>query len=273
MVKLRAYAKINLALEVMDKVDGFHKVNNLMVPISIYDELILSKSDKIFVENDQIKDNICIKAAKLFFEEFGIDGGVKIELIKHIPLMAGLAGGSTDAAAVLKGLNQLYELNVSNERLKELAKKLGSDVPFFIDTKVSLCTNRGEVINPLDIDVPRINVLLIKPSIGLSTKDVYNNYKYMNVDKSENIKQIIEALKLNKISLLKSNIFNDLAESAISLSSELKSLYNTIKKEKIDVFISGSGPTMFVINPTNEEIDKIRDIIYDGVFLGLCHTF
>jgi len=273
MIKERAYAKINLALEVMDEIDGYHKVNNLMVPISIYDELSFSISDKVYIENDQIKDNICLKAAKLFIEKYNIDKGVCINLTKHIPLMAGLAGGSTDAASVLKGLNKLCDVNASNEELKELAKELGSDVPFFIDTTIALCTNRGEVINPLDIEMPRINVLLIKPQVGLSTKAVYQAYKYNGVSKEENINNIIKALNNNDLELLKKNIFNDLADPALSLSKEFNELYLNIKKAGINVYISGSGPTMYVLNPTNEEIMKVQDLIYEGVFLGLCHTF
>lgn len=273
MVKEIAYAKINLALEVMDLVDGYHKVNNIMIPISIYDELELSISDDVYVVDDQINDNICVKAAKLFLERFNINNGVCIKLKKNIPLMAGLAGGSTDAAAVLKGLNKLYNVNASNDELKDLASKLGSDVPFFIDTKIALCTNRGEVINPLDINTPNINVLLIKPQIGLSTKEVYQKYIYEGISKKDNIENIIKALDSNDLELLKNNIFNDLALPALSLSDDLNNIYSKIKNEDINIYISGSGPTMYVLNPTDKEIEKIKEIADDSVYIKLCHTF
>lgn len=272
MVIEKAYAKINLALEVMQKVDNYHMVNNLMVPISIYDELELEKDDNIFVVNDKIEDNICIKAAKLFLDKYNIKTGVKIKLDKKIPQAAGLAGGSTDAAAVLKGLNRLYNINASNQELKELAAMLGSDVPFFIDTKIALCTNRGEIINTLDINVPNINVLLIKPELGLSTKEVYQNYKYNGISKLDKINNIIEALKDNDINKLKNNIFNDLAPIALKLNNELNQLCSELSLNHT-IYISGSGPTMYIIDPTDDEIDEIKNSIEKNVFCQLCHTF
>lgn len=272
MVIEKAYAKINLALEVMQKVDNYHMVNNLMVPISIYDELELEKDDNIFVVNDKIEVNICIKAAKLFLDKYNIKTGVKIKLDKKIPQAAGLAGGSTDAAAVLKGLNRLYNINASNQELKELAAMLGSDVPFFIDTKIALCTNRGEIINKLDINVPNINVLLIKPELGLSTKEVYQNYKYNGISKLDKINNIIEALKDNDINKLKNNIFNDLAPIALKLNNELNQLCSELSLNHT-IYISGSGPTMYIIDPTDDEIDEIKNSIEENVFCQLCHTF
>jgi 4-diphosphocytidyl-2-C-methyl-D-erythritol kinase len=144
MVIKKAYAKINLALEVKNKIDGYHKVNNVMIPIDLYDEIVLkiAKKDSITC-GVEIENNICEKALKLFKERFGIDKGVSIFIIKRIPVMAGLAGGSTDAAATLMGLVELFNLEVSNKELFDLAKELGSDVPFFISNQLALCTNRG----------------------------------------------------------------------------------------------------------------------------------
>lgn len=273
MIKERAYAKINLALEVKNKVDGYHMVNNIMVPIDLYDELSFTKDNDIYVLNDNIENNICIKAAKLFIDEFNINNGVLIKLNKNIPMAAGLAGGSSDAAAVLRGLNKLYNVNASNDKLKELSSKLGSDVPFFIETKAALCTNRGEVINPLNIEVPKISVLLIKPNTGLSTKEVYQNYVNLNVDKKDKIDNIIKALSLNDVELLKNNIFNDLGISALSLNKELNYLYNIIKEKNINIYISGSGPTMYLIDPTEKEEQLIKELISDDVFLYKCTLF
>lgn len=272
MIKEKAYGKINLALEVMQKIDNYHMVNNLMVPISIYDELILEKDNNIYVVDDIIPDNICVKAAKLFLDKYNIKTGVKITLIKNIPQAAGLAGGSTDAAAVLKGLNKLYNVKASNEELKELAALLGSDVPFFINTKIALCTNRGEIINELDIKVPNINVLLIKPQLGLSTKEVYQNYKYNGVSKMENINNIINALETNDINKLKNNIFNDLAPIALKLNKQLNQLCSELSQNHT-IYISGSGPTMYIIDPSDDEIKEIKEKIDKSVFCKLCHTF
>lgn len=272
MVIEKAYAKINVALEVMEKKDGYHMVNNIMLPINLYDEIIITKADSVYVKNDYIDNNICVKAAKLFIEEFNINSGVCIELNKNIPMAAGLAGGSSDAASVLKGLNKLFNVNASSKKLMELASRLGSDVPFFIDLKPALCTNRGEIINPLNLNTPYFDILLIKPNTGLSTKEVYQNYKYLGVSKKNKIDNIILSLKNNDIDLLKNNIFNDLSDSALSLNIELNKLYNSIKNNDIDVYISGSGPTMYVINPTLSEESIINSLIADEVFIKKCNT-
>ena len=178
MLKEYAYAKINLALEVMDVKDGYHMVNNLMVPISLYDELLFEKSDKIELINNEFSDNIIIKTFKLFFEYTKINNGVKITLNKNIPSAAGLAGGSSDAAATLRGLNRLYETNLTKNELIDLSAKLGSDVGFFILNKPALCTGRGEIVNPINSNLSKIDLLLLKVDSGLSTKEVYKNYEW-----------------------------------------------------------------------------------------------
>ena len=116
-MEVKAYAKINLALEVMDEKNGYHMVNNLMILTDLYDTIILEKADDILLENNMIDDNIMIKAAKLFLDHFNISSGVHMKLIKRIPVAAGLAGGSTDAASVLKGLNSLYNVEAPSYRL------------------------------------------------------------------------------------------------------------------------------------------------------------
>lgn len=274
MIKIDAYAKINLALEVMGEKNGYHEVNNLMIPIGLHDEVTLEKSELILIEDDPFPgENIMEKAAKLFFEETNIEGGVFIRIKKNIPISAGLAGGSSDAAAVLKGLNILYEANLSNEKLVLMSSKLGSDVGFFIDTNLALCTGRGEIINPLSFKAPKLNVLLIKQRIGLSTAMIYKNYVYDGTSKNDKINNIITALKEKKIELLKENIFNDLEPVALKVSKVLKDLFDKIKNMGIDVHISGSGPTMYVIDPTMEEVLKIKRVASSDTFVLLTNTF
>lgn len=273
MIKEKAYAKINIALEVMEEVDGYHKVENIMLPISICDELEFEHSNRVYVENDTIDGNICIKAANLFLEYFHIDKGVCIRLKKNIPLDAGLAGGSSDAAATLRGLNRLFQTNASNEVLIALAKELGSDVPFFIQTKAALCTNRGEEIVEYLSDTPKIHIALIKPKFGLSTKAVYQNYKYTGESKTEKIHNVIQAVNEKNIEALKENIFNDLMSSALEISSELKDLYTRIKSFGIDVYLSGSGPTMYIIEPSGDDMGNLLELDDKDLFIQLCHTF
>lgn len=273
MVQERAYAKINLALEVMEEKEGFHPVNNLMVPIDIYDELSFEPADTVVVADNDIEENICIRAAEAFRQRYGIKDGVCIRLNKNIPLMAGLAGGSSDAAATLRGLNTMFGIHAGIDELKELACGLGSDVPFFIEEKAALCTNRGEIVHPLNFDIPKIELLLIKPHTGLSTKAVYQSYVYHGLDRRKQLADLTAALKNKNINAVKKNIFNDLTEPALSLSSELRKLYSRLKEAGLQPFLSGSGPTMYLFAPTKEEIDKAEEIVSCDVYRKLCHTF
>ena len=273
-MKINAYAKINLALEVMDIENGYHKVNNLMVPIALHDEIEMKVSDSIQIEDDPFPmDNIMRKAIELFFLKTNISGGVYIKIKKNIPSQAGLGGGSSDAAATLLGLNMLYETNLSDDELISLSSSLGSDVGFFIKNKVALCTGRGEIVNTLDIKMPKLNVLLIKPNVGLSTKEIYKNYEYLGEPKEDKINGIINALKNKQIDELKRNIFNDLKRVSLDVSKELRELYNEIKELGIDVFVSGSGPTMYVVDPTMEEILKIKDVAKRDTYIFNTNTF
>ncbi|MBQ6783883.1 MAG: 4-(cytidine 5'-diphospho)-2-C-methyl-D-erythritol kinase, partial [Acholeplasmatales bacterium] len=266
----KAYSKVNLALEVMDTEGGYHKVNNLMAPIDLYDEMYFKYDDEIILEDNPYgDDNIIVKAAKAFKEAFGIKGGCKIICKKNIPAAAGLAGGSTDGATTLLGLCELYDINKKDKRIYDIAASLGSDVPFFLYNKIALCTNRGEVINTLDFDFKPIKVLLVKPELGLSTAAVYKEYKYDGSSKSDKINNIIDALKNDDIKSLKENIFNDLTTPALKLNADLNKMYNDINKTTT-IFLSGSGPTLFIVDPNKTTVNKIKkeykDIfIYEGL--------
>lgn len=272
MLKLKAYAKINLALEVMDVKDGYHEVNNIMIPISLYDELEFEKHDSICIENDIFKgNNIIEKVAKLFFSYTKINGGVKVKLNKNIPSEAGLAGGSSDGANTLKGLNILYDSKLSDEELIELSSKLGSDVGFFIKSTPAICKGRGEKVFSLESNLDSIKLLLIKPNTGLSTKLVYENYKYLGESKEVCISNIEKALKTNDFKLLKDNIFNDLAKTSLSLNKDMKYIYDTLKEKGIDVYVSGSGPTMYLLNPTEDEVSICKELFKNEILIE-CNT-
>ena len=262
---LKAYAKINLALEVMDVKDEYHMVNNLMILTNLYDEITLEKSNEIKILDNNIPNNIMLKAAKLFLSHFNINSGVSISIKKNIPVAAGLAGGSTDAACVLKGLNDLYDVNASNEELMKLASKLGSDVPYFISGGVALCTNRGEIVNKIDVNFKKIRLTLIKINEGLSTALVYKNYTYDGISKKDKIDNIIAALKQENIKKLKENIFNDLTSPALALNSNLLNLYNRLNSIT-KIFLSGSGPTLFGLDLSDEEVKKIKEEIDESTF-------
>ncbi len=268
MIEEYAYAKINLALEVKDIKDGYHVVNNLMIPIDLCDILKFEISDKVELINNQFEDNIILKAAKQFISKANINKGVRIELIKNIPSAAGLAGGSSDAGATLRGLNRLFNYPLSHDELLEIAEILGSDVPFFIDTKFALCTGRGEKVNIIDSEYKSFNILLIKPQSGLSTKDVYREYTYDGSDKRDTIDDIIDSVINNDINGLINLIFNDLTTPALKLNKELNTIFNDLKT-KTNIFLSGSGPTMFIINPDSNIVKYVKEK-YNDCFIREC---
>ena len=178
MIKEFAHAKINLALDVVRKrKDGYHELQMIMVPIDLFDTLEFELADKITLESDiSIENNAVIKAAKLMQTRFNINKGVKIKLSKKIPIGAGLGGGSADIAATLRGLNQLWELNLELEDLEELALALGSDTLFCLHNKPALVYGRGE--NLLFIDTPKIeSIYLLISDINVSTANVFKNHK------------------------------------------------------------------------------------------------
>lgn len=268
MIVEYAYAKINIALEVLNKrEDGYHTLNNIMLPIDLCDVLTFEKCDElIFESNLDIEDNFIIKAANLFFDTYNISPKVKITLDKKIPLSAGLAGGSADASAVLRGLNRLYNTNITLEELAKISAKLGSDMPYCIYQKLSLCKGRGEIVNLLDIDYKKYNILIIKPAFGLSTKLIYDNYKYQNINKQKKIDNILTSLKEDDIKMLNDNIFNDLQDVALNISKELNETFNKIKSKGYDIKMSGSGPTMYILSH-NDNFVNIIDLLDDSFYI------
>lgn len=272
MIYEKAYAKINLALEVGKTIDSYHEVQNLMVPISLYDEVFLEKAPLDSLECERpIDNNICLKALRLFKEKYNIESGVHIILHKNIPVMAGLAGGSTDAAATLRGLNRLFDVKATNEELCLIAKELGSDVPFFLYNKIAMCTGRGEEVTPLDLEFKDVPFLLIKPKYSLSTKDVYDKYIYDGVSKNALVKQIYRSIEKKDLDSLDKLIFNDLENVALSLNSNLKDLFAKIDSLSYIPHISGSGPTIFILNAKAIDKENIK-ALDPSLELILCHS-
>ncbi|MEO2509124.1 4-(cytidine 5'-diphospho)-2-C-methyl-D-erythritol kinase [Clostridium paraputrificum] len=248
----KAYAKVNITLDVMGKrEDGYHLLKMIMQNIDIYDVITIEKIEsgieitcnKPYVPTDE--RNLAYKAAKLFKDTFNITSGVSINIKKNIPVAAGLAGGSTDCAAVLKIMNKLFQVNADNEKLMELGVKLGADVPYCIDGGTALCQGIGEILTPLKPFKNHI-IVLVKPPFGVSTKEVYKNFDlgrvknhpetdkvitYMNEDNlyevAKNMKNLLENVTLKKHKVIS------------SIKSEMESL------GAIKAMMSGSGPTVF----------------------------
>jgi 4-diphosphocytidyl-2-C-methyl-D-erythritol kinase len=239
-------AKINLGLHVLDKrSDGFHEIESCMYPIPLCDILEIIPAQKFsFVQTGisfppSAEKNLCEKAYDLLSQNFNVPP-VYIHLRKQIPSGAGLGGGSSDAAFVLKGLNELFSLNLSNETLEALSAELGSDCPFFIANVPSIVRGRGEILSPFNLDLKGTFLVLINPDIHVSTKDAY---AIVNPKKAAN--KLEEVLSYNR-NEWKSSLVNDfqvpIAQNHPVISETIDFLYQNGAKYAA---MSGSGSTVF----------------------------
>ena len=258
MVKENAYAKLNLSLNVIRKMEnGFHELESIMVPVvDLYDELYFEENgtDEFILSGCDIENNSILKAAYAFQKKYNTKGA-NIRLVKRIPLEAGLAGGSADSSATLRGLNKLFNLNLPLWELEELAKQLGSDNVFCLYNRAAICRGRGELLTFLDFDFS-FNVLLIKPLFGLLTKDVFANIKIKG--KNDKILLLLKALETNDLELLDENIFNDLLAGALAVEPKLMYIKSEIEKYYSKCHMSGSGTTLYVITDNKVEISNIE---------------
>lgn len=252
-LKLKAYAKINLGLDVLRKrEDGYHEVRMIMQTIGIYDKISLNptnsptikvKTNLHYLPTDT--NNLVYKAAAYMKEQFQIKDGVYINLEKRIPVAAGMAGGSADAAATLYGMNHLFDLKLSKEELMDIGVKLGADVPYCLLRGTALSEGIGEILTPLP-PFPDCKVLVIKPSINVSTKYVYEN---LHLDQNiihPDIDGIILAIKrqdLKGAASLFTNVLETVTENDYPIIKEIKD--TLIEKGAICSLMSGSGPTVF----------------------------
>ena len=196
----KAYAKINITLDVLGKRDdGYHELEMIMQNVDLYDVVRVKKREEGIIISSSRKDlpldkgNIAYRAAELMFEKYGVKGGVEIDIEKHIPVAAGLAGGSTDGAAVIKAVNDLYELGLDGEGLKECAAQVGSDIPYCVAGKTSLACGRGTDLTYLE-PMPKMYVVLAKPDIDVSTAFVYKNFRMENVEKRPETAKMVDAV-------------------------------------------------------------------------------
>jgi len=251
-MKIKAYAKINIALDVVGKrEDGYHLLKMIMQNIDLYDTIkaekiesgIKLKCNKHYVPTDE--RNLAYKAAKLFMEVYSINEGVEIDLIKNIPVSAGLAGGSTDAAGVLKLMNEIFEINASEDELKALGLKLGADVPYCISGGTALCEGIGEKITQLKPFKDKI-LVLIKPPFGVSTKEVYKGFDLTKVIFHPKIEQLIKAMEDDDIYFVAENMKNLLENVTLKKHRVITNIKEEVKANvSIGTMMSGSGPTVF----------------------------
>ncbi len=250
-VQIKAFAKINLVLDVLHKrPDGYHEVEMIMQGINLYDLIEITElDDRICVssnltELDNGPLNLAWQAADLLIRDFPHIKGIKIHLHKSIPIAAGLAGGSTDAATVLVGMNKLFDLKLPRERMLEYAAKLGSDVPFCLLPLTALAQGRGEKIRMLP-ECPRIWMVVAKPPFGVATKEIYSHLHNVAIVKRPKIELAISAIRDRRIPDLYKAMGNVLEYSTFDLYPQLREWVDTLKELGANkVMMSGSGPTL-----------------------------
>ncbi|NGZ78127.1 4-(cytidine 5'-diphospho)-2-C-methyl-D-erythritol kinase [Saccharibacillus alkalitolerans] len=261
----KAPAKINLMLDVLHKrEDGFHEVEMVMTMVDLADRLTLSDpgSSRISLSSQSgyipLDDkNLAVRAARLLKQRFGVSRGVHMHLEKRIPVAAGLAGGSSDAAAALRGLNRLWELGLSEAELEELGAELGSDVPFCVRGGTALATGRGEKLETLP-NPPRCWVVLAKPPINVSTADVYGNLKAGEIAVHPSSSKMREALERGSFRDVCGGLGNVLEDVTLKLYPAVERLKKVTESLGADgVLMSGSGPTVFALVAKEEKARQI----------------
>ena len=277
LLTLSANAKINLTLDILGtRADGYHEVAMIMQEISLHDTLSMGKINQgisltIAIEGQQgtlpaDESNLCWKAAALVQKEYNLQEGVEIHLIKRIPMAAGLAGGSADAAAVLKGMNHLFRLGMTEARLCELGARLGSDIPFCIMGGTMLATGRGEVLTRLP-SFPRFSVVLAKPPVGVSTAWAYKTYDAGYDGPHPDNEAMLEAIHggdAHKAASLLCNVLEGVTETEHPVIADYKRLM--MEHGAMASMMSGSGPTVFGLVREKQQAWHLADTLnkYDG---------
>lgn len=260
---LSARAKINLALDVLHKrPDGYHEVAMVMQTVALADKVTLAAADEISVAAD-LADldcgpaNLAHRAAVLLREHCGVRQGVRIFLKKKIPLAAGLAGGSADAAAVLRGLNSLWRLGLAPSELAALGATLGSDVPFCLRGGTALATGRGELLAPLPPPPPAW-VVLAKPPLAVSTAWVYGNFRVERVTMRPDITGMTACLDRGDLPGVAARLANVLETVTVAAHPEIAVLKTAMREHgAMASLMSGSGPTVFGLTDSREQAEKI----------------
>ncbi len=278
-IEKKAYAKINLGLDVLGVLpNGYHEVKMVMQTVGVYDVLTFEKAPEgivITTDSGELptnEDNLIYKAAKLLFDKYGVAEGVRIHLEKHIPIAAGMAGGSTDAAATLKGINELFELGCDEEELKAIGVRIGADVPYCVMGGTALAEGIGEKLTALT-PAPDCHLLVAKPDINVSTKYVYEHldalesYEHPDID---GMVCAIEEGKLNGVVERMGNVLQDVTIPAHPIIETLKE--RMLELGAAGSMMSGSGPTVFGIFTEEEAAQRayeqmVADNVTKQIFL------
>ncbi|HEV3099966.1 MAG TPA: 4-(cytidine 5'-diphospho)-2-C-methyl-D-erythritol kinase [Candidatus Udaeobacter sp.] len=257
-MQVLAPAKINLSLKILGRRnDGFHELDTLIAPISLYDEITIDKGRpgkgiEFRCDNPSVPqggDNLAVRAAKAFFEATKIDPAVSIELQKKIPHGAGLGGGSSDAASVLLALNGVFETKLSREALAEIAEPLGSDVPFFLFQSAAVCKGHGEMVMPVKLQ-REFSILLLKAAFAVSTAWAYSHWQHSRE---------IPGIRYQAQEFAGQTFTNDLERPVFEKFVFLAQLKMWLlgQSEVGAGLMSGSGSTMFAVMRENADADSV----------------
>ena len=282
-ITLKSPAKLNLFLKVKNKrLDGYHNLVTLFERIDLFDEieLIPNKTGliRILCRHPHVPkgpSNLVYKAAKLLRDDFSLEGGVNIKIIKRIPVAAGLGGGSSNAATVLLGLNKLWNLSLSRPALVAYAKRLGSDVPFFMyDCSGAIGTQRGDKIRRLFLKRKSWHILIV-PRLKVYTREIFGALNLQLTKKDGNVNILHRALRKNNLPQIGSLLLNDLETTIVQFHPNLLKIKEKLKKLKVKgVLFSGSGPSIFGLTETKKEAEGLKVILskqYRQVFVvGTC---
>lgn len=267
-MKIDAHAKINLGLDVIRRRDdGYHEVRMIMQTIGLHDELRIERLERegivITTERDDLpvnKDNLIYRAAKLMIDEYSLEGGISVGLTKNIPVAAGLAGGSSDAAATLRAVNELYELGLSDDELAKLGVRIGADVPYCIMGGTALSEGIGEVLTPL-APCPACRVLLAKPPVGVSTAYVYSHLDLKSVTHPDidRMQKGIDKGDIGTIADAVGNVLETVTVPANPVINDIKKMMN--ENGALASLMSGSGPTVFGLFLSDDDMLKAYECI------------
>ena len=260
-MKQRAYAKINLCLDVVRRrEDGYHELEIIMAPVNLYDTLNFEFSDELRLQSNVPylpldRRNTIVKAIELLREEYGFKENFEITLQKHIPTQAGMAGGSTDGAAAIRALNKMLQLGMDNDKMVEIAKKVGADVPFCLRSRPAFVTGIGENLEHFRVHTP-FYLLLVKPYKGVSTKVAFETLDFSCAEHPD-CRRMREALIGNDYDGVLQSLGNTLEQSAFKLVPQIA----TIKQELLALGfdgarMSGSGSTVFALTRDLELLEK-----------------
>ncbi|WP_290850977.1 4-(cytidine 5'-diphospho)-2-C-methyl-D-erythritol kinase [Eubacterium sp. LMAG:50] len=278
-IELKAYGKINIGLDVIRKrEDGYHDLDMIMQTVGVYDDVIISREDgtqtyEIEVSTDadilpNDKGNLAFMAAKVLMEAYDIKSKVKIHINKRIPIAGGMAGGSADCAAVLRGVNQLFQLGLTDEQLQEYGVKLGADVPYCIVGGTKRAQGIGEILTDLPTP-PKCYVIIAKPDAFVSTKFVYSHIRPAQIENHPDIDGIIESIKAGDLYGMCEKIANVMEDVTIPEYPIIQKVKDILKSNgAVNALMSGSGPTVFGIYDDEEKAKQSMDALSGKEFVS-----